>query len=494
MLAGLIKTTEETQTIAISLIRRDGGTQPRQGMNEDVVTDYVAALGNGAAFPPVDVMFDGDVYWLFDGFHRVEAHLRSGATTILAKSHPGTLEQAQWRSYAANQSHGLRRSTADKERSVRLALKHPNAPGMSDNALAKHLGVDHKTIAKYRGEMQSTWEIPKSETRTGADGRSINTTNIGKNAAKPPPAPPPPPLPDRPLPAWAEPEAEPELRPLPLLRMTEAQYVDVIQAYLASKSDAPDRQLDYLILSTGHYEYFQPFVPLGYLFATLSKEFENAFGSIRRRLKIAEDMAKAESAPAPRVLDAMETMSVVWKAVKAEAVNSVSITLMERWQHYADWLNTHNAPGDYRQYAPIGTQMDAGTLIKERHAVIAELRRNIEHDIAQKRAAVPVPVSEMPAETEAYYEDDELVLPVAHQRLVEPPVPQSGATPPPAAVALPVGRNPGRSEQLNAAVADCRAFYDRLEEVGRLTGNFTAMGRAQRAIDDLVESLRRNLV
>lgn len=183
-----------TTTLSVNMIRRDGGTQPRQGMNEDAVTDYVAALAEGAAFPPVDVMFDGSVYWLFDGFHRVEAHLRSDRVIIMANIYNGTLEDAQWRSYAANQTHGLRRSTADKERAIRQALKHPKAPGLSDRELGRHLGVDNKTIAKYRGEMESTAEIPQSATRTGADGRSINTANIGKRPTLPvepqrPPAP-----------------------------------------------------------------------------------------------------------------------------------------------------------------------------------------------------------------------------------------------------------------------------------------------------------------
>ena len=166
--------------LPISLIRRDGQTQPRDGMSEDVVTDYVAALADGVQFPPVDVMFDGTHYWLFDGFHRVETYLRSGRTAISARCYDGTLEEAQWRSYAANKNHGLRRSTADKERAIRAALRHAKAPGLSNEQMAKHLGVDPKTVAKYRAEMVATLEIPESKTRTGADGRTINTANIGK--------------------------------------------------------------------------------------------------------------------------------------------------------------------------------------------------------------------------------------------------------------------------------------------------------------------------
>lgn len=170
-------------TLQIAKIRRDGQTQPRQGINEDAISDYVTALANGEQFPAIDVMFDGVDYWLFDGFHRVESYLRSGRTEITAKIHQGTLEDAQWHSYGANKGHGLQRSTADKERAIRSALRHPKAPGMSDSALAKYLGVSDKTVTKYRLEMESASEIPKLEVRTGIDGKTYATGNIGKRSS-----------------------------------------------------------------------------------------------------------------------------------------------------------------------------------------------------------------------------------------------------------------------------------------------------------------------
>lgn len=170
-------------TLQIAKIRRDGQTQPRQGINEDAISDYVTALANGEQFPAIDVMFDGADYWLFDGFHRVESYLRSGRTEITAKIHQGTLEDAQWHSYGANKGHGLQRSTADKERAIRSALRHPKAPGMSDSALAKYLGVSDKTVTKYRLEMESASEIPKVEARTGIDGKTYATGNIGKRSS-----------------------------------------------------------------------------------------------------------------------------------------------------------------------------------------------------------------------------------------------------------------------------------------------------------------------
>lgn len=168
-------------SLRIADIRRDGGTQPRAGLDDAHVNDLVAALAAGETLPPVDVMYDGAAYWLYDGYHRVEATSRAGRYTVQAVIHQGTQADAQWASYGANPAHGLKRSNEDKRRAVLAALRHPNAVGLSNVQIAAHVHVDEGTIRNYRSQMESTSEIPKSTSRTGADGRTINTANIGAN-------------------------------------------------------------------------------------------------------------------------------------------------------------------------------------------------------------------------------------------------------------------------------------------------------------------------
>ena len=167
--------------IRIADIRRDGATQPRSGLDAQHVEDLIQALTDGATLPAIDVMFDGTFYWLYDGFHRTAAHERLGHTKIAAIVHQGAQEDAQWESYAANKSHGLKRSNEDKKRQVLAALRHPKAPTLSNRELARHVGVDEGTIRYYRTQLESTAEIPQSTTRIGADGRTINTAKIGSN-------------------------------------------------------------------------------------------------------------------------------------------------------------------------------------------------------------------------------------------------------------------------------------------------------------------------
>ena len=179
--------TTEVKNLKLDEIRIDGGTQPRMAIDDQVVSDYADLYRSGVDMPPLTVFYDGTAYWLADGFHRFLANKRIDCEYVFAEVHQGTVQDAQWHSFGANAAHGLRRTTADKEKAVRAALAHPKGVGMSDRDLAQHVGVTNKTVGKYRSEMESTEEIPQLATRTGRDGRTPKTSNIGRrrSPAKP---------------------------------------------------------------------------------------------------------------------------------------------------------------------------------------------------------------------------------------------------------------------------------------------------------------------
>lgn len=184
--AALASAAPAPELALITELRRDGKTQPRGGLNEDRVREYVEAKQDGIELPAVDVVFDGQDKWLWDGFHRVEAHLRLGLQEIAVRIRRGTLSDAQWLSYGANKEHGLNRTQEDKERAVRGALAHPNAAQLSNRQIARHCGVDEKTVRKYRGEMEATAEIPQLTNRSvqrGGQWYELPTENIGKQAS-----------------------------------------------------------------------------------------------------------------------------------------------------------------------------------------------------------------------------------------------------------------------------------------------------------------------
>ncbi len=169
-----------SQTLPISLIRTDGGTQPRAAIDFDAVADYQDAMQAGEKFPPLIVFYDGSSYWLADGFHRREAAVGVDLKEIACDVHQGTLEDAQWFSFSANKTNGIRRTNSDKQRAVKAALKHAMATNFSNRQIAAHVGVDEGTVRAWREKV--TAEIPQSAKRTGRDGRTINTANIGKKA------------------------------------------------------------------------------------------------------------------------------------------------------------------------------------------------------------------------------------------------------------------------------------------------------------------------
>ncbi len=160
--------------VRLEEVRIDGDTQPRDGIDESIVSEYAERMRAGDAFPPLEVIHDGRHYWLWDGFHHLHATRKADQAEARVNVIVGTVDDARWRSLAANKKHGLKRSGKDKRRAVELALKR--RPNESDSAIAAHVGVDHKTVAAVRLDLG----IPKSATRTGKDGRTIDTTKIGK--------------------------------------------------------------------------------------------------------------------------------------------------------------------------------------------------------------------------------------------------------------------------------------------------------------------------
>lgn len=173
-----------TTHLLLSQIRTDGGTQPRATLDFAAVDDYMDAMEAGVKFPPVTVFYDGSDYWLADGFHRCKAASQAGLEETACDIHQGTQQDAQWYSFAANKANGLRRTNEDKQRAVKAALRHPGGAGKSDREIAKHVGVAPITVGEWRKKLQPDPAIRSVQSsRTGSDGRTINTANIGRKSA-----------------------------------------------------------------------------------------------------------------------------------------------------------------------------------------------------------------------------------------------------------------------------------------------------------------------
>ena len=79
----------------------------------------------------------------------------------------GSRQDAAWAACAANQTHGLRRTNADKRKAVTLALKRH--PEMSDQAIADHCGVSRNMAFGVRRQHVKDLQVEK---RVGVDGKT----------------------------------------------------------------------------------------------------------------------------------------------------------------------------------------------------------------------------------------------------------------------------------------------------------------------------------
>jgi ParB-like chromosome segregation protein Spo0J len=215
-MAGKKQTTNEVEEVALTKIRTDGGTQVRAAIDEQYVEDLAALIEDGKTLPPVELVYDGEAYWMVDGFHRLYAHRKLLYGHISAIVHQGTQSDAQWRSYRANLQHdsaGMKRTNADKRRAVLAAFDHPNGKGKTDNAIAEWVGVTAPTVAKCRAGLPTIKDL---KLREGLDGKVRDVSNIGKGRK-----------------AQAEPEPQPVSEPEPV--------EDVADPFVAPDvADAPE--------------------------------------------------------------------------------------------------------------------------------------------------------------------------------------------------------------------------------------------------------------
>ncbi len=186
-----------TKKINVSDITRDESTQMRvNGLDMTTVREYAEAMEGGAEFPPITVFFDGKKHWLSDGWHTTAAHEKAYALVrplplIVANIKKGGLREAQLYATGANSSHGLRRTNADKRKSVLTLLRDDEWVGWSDGRIAQRAQVSQPFVSKLRREIEglvdetpgSTQKVlsAKPAKRIGKDGVARSTAKAGKS-------------------------------------------------------------------------------------------------------------------------------------------------------------------------------------------------------------------------------------------------------------------------------------------------------------------------
>ena len=105
--------------LELDKIIADPKAQPRKKLSQELIRDYADQMSGGAMFPPLIVFYDGQDFWLSDGFHRREAAKQNNETSFQCEILAGGLREAILHSCGANADHGRRRTNEDKRRAVK---------------------------------------------------------------------------------------------------------------------------------------------------------------------------------------------------------------------------------------------------------------------------------------------------------------------------------------------------------------------------------------
>lgn len=134
--------------------------QPRKDGTDDVrVAEYALEMGSDnpfgwGKFPRIRCVKDENgFFYLYSGFHRLEAMLRNKYETIEIEYVDGTYSDAVMLSKCENADHGVRRTNADKEYVVMSCLQDTELRRWSNEQIAKWCAVDPKTVANYEARL-----------------------------------------------------------------------------------------------------------------------------------------------------------------------------------------------------------------------------------------------------------------------------------------------------------------------------------------------------
>jgi hypothetical protein len=172
--------------VSLDTLRMDSDVQPREAINTQVIGEYAESMRNGDTFPDIIVFHDAEAgeQYLADGWHRVLAAREASKATLNAEIRAGTKRDAVLYSISANTRHGLRPTNADKRRAVRRLLIDPEWSQWSDGVIAQRAGVSQPFVGTLRSKMSVEDEDSEPKRRKTADGRTMDTTSIGRKKAE----------------------------------------------------------------------------------------------------------------------------------------------------------------------------------------------------------------------------------------------------------------------------------------------------------------------
>lgn len=172
----------ELRKVPVSELELHPRCQGRETLTRDAIDEYAEAYEAGVTLPPPSVFECDGRLLVVDGFHRTAAAVKASVTWLRVEVvGEGDIDDAAWAAAAANRTHGVRRTNADKRRAVRMALECGIGLESSNRVVAEHCGVHHATVARVRQEVEAALrQVDKvSTSRVGADGKRYPVSGGG---------------------------------------------------------------------------------------------------------------------------------------------------------------------------------------------------------------------------------------------------------------------------------------------------------------------------
>lgn len=162
-------------SVKIASIKMDSELQPREAITDEAVEEYAEAMKAGVEFPPCVVVKQGKTHWLCDGFHRVAAAKRIKRKAVECEVIEGNKQQAIWLAAAANLTHGVRRTNADKRRAVHMALGVKGDLPLRD--IADHCAVSYEMVRVLKSQAEEARAVQRDAEQSVA--RAIEAKAVG---------------------------------------------------------------------------------------------------------------------------------------------------------------------------------------------------------------------------------------------------------------------------------------------------------------------------
>lgn len=158
--------------------------RPREGT--DVVLDYADAYRCGLITEPLDVFREKGTerYIVADGENRLLALRAAKIKEVDVRLHEGDEVAALDFAIGCNQSHGLRRTKADKYHAFVRIMETPTLKSKypTDTDLSEKIGVSKRTIADYKVEWRNSESSDRQSRRAKEDSKAAAKKFTGNGA------------------------------------------------------------------------------------------------------------------------------------------------------------------------------------------------------------------------------------------------------------------------------------------------------------------------